>query len=63
MWRQSRAVLWEHGHERGLSYLCVAVHAQQAPASESESEAEAEAMVRVVPATLAELYPYPPSME
>ena len=59
MWRQSRAVLWEHGHERGLSDLCVAVHAQQAPESGSESEA----VVRVVPATLAELYPYPPSME
>ena len=59
MWRQSRAVLWEHGHERGLSDLIVAVHAQQAQAPESESDA----VVRVVPATLAELYPYPPSME
>ena len=50
-------MLWEHGHERGLSDLIVAVHAQQAP------ESEPEAVVRVVPATLAELYPYPPSME
>ena len=63
MWRQSRAVLWEHGHERGLSDLIVAVHAQQAQAPESESESESDAVVRVVPATLAELYPYPPSME
>ena len=58
-------MLWEHGHERGLSDLIVAVHAQQAqaPESESESESESDAVVRVVPATLAELYPYPPSME
>ena len=56
-------MLWEHGHERGLSDLIVAVHAQQAQAPESESESDADAVVRVVPATLAELYPYPPSME
>ena len=44
---------------RGVSDLCVAVHAQQAPESQSESEA----VVRVVPATLAELDAFPAGLD